>query len=140
MVIFNAMSYELLYHDFLKSGDSLRVYRDEKLIFASSEKMLLPLLSYIREFGHSDDGIVVFDKIAGNAAALLLVVAGCGEIYSPLGSRLAATTFEVFGIKYHIQNVVPYITRPGTDIMCPMEQRSINKTPDSFYDELKVIE
>jgi hypothetical protein len=35
---------------------------------------------------------------------------------------------------------VPYITRPGTDIMCPMEQRSINKTPDSFYDELKVIE
>jgi hypothetical protein len=134
------MSYESLFDDFLNSGDTLRVYRDEKLVFSSSEKMLLPLLHYIREMGNNPELVVVFDKIIGNAAALLMVIANCTEVYSPLASKLAVTSLEVYGIKYHIQNVVPFISRPGTEIMCPMEQRSINKTPDSFYAELKVIE
>ena len=134
------MSYEILFDDFLESSDSLRVYRDENLVFSSSRNMLLPLLQYIREYRDKHEPVVVFDKIVGNAAALLLVVAGCDEVYSPLGSKLAVTTLEVYGIKYHIQNTVPYITRPGTDIICPMEQRSINKRPDSFYDELAATE
>jgi hypothetical protein len=129
--------YRLLFKNFCESSNSLRVYEDERLIFSSSEKMLLPLLQYIEEMSSKHRQVVVFDKIAGNAAALLLVTAGCSEVYSPLGSELAVDTLTKHSIRYYIQKIVPFITRPGTDVMCPMEKLSIGKTPESFYNELK---
>ena len=80
--------------------------------------------------------VVIFDKIMGNAAALLSVKASCREVYSPLGSQLAITTLEKYGIKYHITEIIPCIKKPNTEEMCPMEELSINKDPDEFYETI----
>ena len=128
-----------LFHDFLISGDTLQVYEGSNLIFASEKDRLLPLLEYIDTCGSDHQQVVIFDKIMGNAAALLAVKAGCQEVYSPLGSQLAITTLDKHRIRYHLTEIVPYILRSDGEDMCPMEKLSIDKDPEEFYQAIRNI-
>ncbi len=125
------------FNEFLSSGDTLRVYEDDQLTFSSNKDRLLALLEYIGWFVPRYQPVVIFDKIMGNAAALLSVKAGCREVYSPLGSQLAVKTFDKYDIKYHITEIIPYIQKPDRQNMCPMEKLSINKEPEEFYEVIK---
>ncbi len=119
--------------DFLASGDSLKVYEADKLIFASEKAGLLPLLEYIDRFSSRYRQVRIFDKIMGNGAALLSVLTNCQEVYSPLGSQLALSTLDKYHISYHITNVVPYILKTPGGEMCPMEKLSLHKDPEEFH-------
>ncbi len=130
------MDFQELYRDFLASADTLRLYRDGALAFASAKERLLPLYEYLNAGGELPP-VVVFDKIMGNAAALLTVLARGHEVFSPLGSQLGIATLEAKGIAYHLDKTVPFILRPDGVNMCPMEELSIGKTPQEFYEELK---
>ena len=127
------------FSEFLNSGDTLRVYEGDQLIFSSIKDRLLPLLKYIDRFIPRHRQVVIFDKIMGNAAALLSVKAGCQEVYSPLGSQLAVKTLDKYGIKYYLTKIVPYIQKAGGQDMCPMEKLSIDKGPEEFYEVIKNI-
>ena len=81
--------------------------------------------------------VVIFDKITSNAAALLSVKANGREVYSPLGSQIAVSTLEKYGIRYHLNEIVPYIQKPGQEEMCPMEKLSLGKGPEEFYSAVK---
>ena len=131
--------YTPLFNEFLASDDTLQVYKDSKLLFSSDKDGLLPLLEYIDRFAPYHQQVVVFDKIMGNAAALLSVEAGCQEVYSPLGSQLAVKTLEKYGIKYHITKIIPYIQQPDGKDMCPMEKLSLDKGPEEFYEVIRSI-
>lgn len=124
---------EQLFEDFLNGSDTLRVYEDEKLVFSSAKERLLPLLEYIDKYPVISSKVVIFDKVMGNAAALLSIKAGVKEVYSPLGSQLAVNTLDKYHIKYYISEIVPYIQRPDREDMCPMEHLSIGKEPEEFY-------
>ena len=119
------------------SYDTFRVYKGSKLFFVSNRGGLLPLCEYIKSFVPHHRLVVVFDKIMGNAAALLCVKATCLEVYSPLGSRLAVKTLDKYGIRYHFTKIVPYIQQPHSEEMCPMETLSIDKGPDEFYEIMR---
>ena len=126
-----------LFRAFLASDDTLRVYEDGTLVYSSKKDRLLPLLDYIAGRGAGGRPVTVFDKIMGNAAALLAIRAGCREVYSPLGSDLAVRTLDAYGVRHHLTRTVPFIIRDdGTDL-CPMEQLSIGKGPEDFYLALK---
>ena len=129
--------HQYFFSEFLGSGDTLRVYEDDRLIFSSDKDRLLALLEYLGRFVSYYQPVVIFDKIMGNAAALLSVKAGCREVYSPLGSQLAVKTLNKYDIKYHITEIVPYIQKPDEADMCPMEKLSINKEPEEFYQVMK---
>ena len=131
--------YSSLFDEFLVSSDTLRVYKDDALLFSSSKDRLLPLLEYIDRAAPYHQQVVIFDKVMGNAAALLSVKVSCQEVYSPLGSQLAVKTLDKYGIKYHITEVVPYIQKPNEEDMCPMEKLSINKAPEEFYEVIRNI-
>lgn len=124
--------------EFRVSGHTLRVYEGNQLIFSSSQERLLPLLEYIDRLAARHQQVVIFDKLMGNAAALLSIKAGCREVYSPLGSQFAVKTLEKYGIKYHLAEIVPYIQRPDGREMCPMEKLSIDKEPEEFYEAISV--
>ena len=128
----------LLFSKFLASDDTLRVYEGDRLIFASNEDRLLPLLEYIDSFTDCLQPVVIFDKIMGNAAALLVVKAGGQEVYSPLGSQVAVLTLDKHGIKHSLSEIVPYIQMPGGG-GCPMEKLSLDKGPEEFYEIMKGI-
>jgi hypothetical protein len=131
--------YTDLFSAFLASDDTLRIYQDETLVFSSEKDQLLPLMEFIvlQQKDSVQQPVAVFDKIMGNAAALLAVKVNCREVYSPLGSELAVRTLERYGIEYHLSEIVPYIQRPDGKCICPMEQLSINKEPEEFYREMK---
>ncbi len=131
--------YTGLFNQFLVSGDSLQIYKGDQLLFSSNKDRLLPLLEYIDRFAPCHQKVVVFDKIMGNAAALLSVEANCQEVYSPLGSQLAIKTLDKYGIQYCLTKIVPYIQKPDGEDMCPMEKLSINKEPEEFYQVIKNI-
>jgi len=126
--------YACLFNDFLISGETFRVYKGSKLLFTSNGGGLLPLCEYIDRFNPYHHGTVAFDKIMGNAAALLCVKATCLEVYCPLGSQPAVKTLDKYGIIYHFTQIVPYIQQLHSEEMCPMETLSIDKSPDEFYE------
>ena len=125
------------FSEFLLSSDSLWVFKGNSIIFRSSKEGLLPLLDYIEQFAPCRDSVRIFDKIMGNAAALLSIKAGCREVYSPFGSELAVKTLSNYGIKYHILEIVPHIQNRSKEGMCPMEKLSLGKNPDDFYELLR---
>jgi len=122
-----------LFSEFITHHNRLQVYKGNRLIFASDKDRLLPLLEYISEFADIHHQVTIFDKIVGRAAALLFVKANCMEVYSPLGSELAAEAMSQYGIKYHLMEIVPYINRMNQNDMCPMEKLALNKDPEEFY-------
>ena len=122
-----------LIKEFLISKDSLWVYKNGKLLFSSRRDGLLPLLEYINMFSTGYTDVEVFDKVIGNAAALLCIKANCCEVYSPVASQLAVKTLYKHGIKYHLDCIVPYIKQKSSEEMCPMERLSIDKNSDEFY-------
>ena len=124
--------YETLYDDFISSTDTLRVYTDGKLLFSSEKDGLLPLVEYL-DTSDRLENVVIMDRVTGNAAALLSVLAGCIEIYSPLGSEIATGTLDKYSIPYHFGETVPYIQRPNSEQMCPMEKLSLEKDSEEFY-------
>lgn len=121
------------FQSFLNDNDSLHVYYDNNLIYSSKKDGLLPLLEYIQNNNSINNPVIIFDKIAGNAAALLAIKAGCNKIYSPLASQLAINTLNKYDIKYHFLHVIPYIQKIGHTDICPMEKLSLNKEPEEFY-------
>lgn len=131
--------YTDLLSEFELSRDTLRVYEDCRLVFSSTRDRVIPLLEYIDSLASHHNHEIIFDKIMGNAAALLCVKVGCQEVYSPLGSQLAIDTLEKYGIKYHLTEIVPYIQKASGEEMCPMENLSQNKTPEEFYQAIKKI-
>ena len=127
-----------LFNEFLTGDDTLRVYKDDRLIYNSNKDGLQPLLEYIDRFTHYRQ-VVIFDKIIGNAAALMSIKASCREVYSPLGGRIATKTLDKYNITNHISEIVSYIRESdGTD-MCPMEKLSIDTEPEEFYEVIRGI-
>jgi hypothetical protein len=132
------MTYQDLYKVFLTSSDTLRIYREEKLVFSSQKDRLLPLMEYIKEQHHTGlQSVTIFDRIMGNAAACLAVKANGKEVYSPLGSELGIKTLKQHNIIYHLDKIVPYIIRDDGKDMCPMEKLSMDKKPEEFYQDMK---
>ena len=127
-----------LFHDFLASEDTLWVYSGDRLLFTSAKDGLLPLLDYIDELAPYEAGVTVFDRVVGNAAALLLVKAAGRKVYSPLGSELAARTLDNYAVEYHFAEAVPYICNCSRQDMCPMEKLSLDKNPEEFYELMKL--
>jgi hypothetical protein len=128
---------EDLFSAFMSSDDTLRIYKDGALVFSSKKDRLLPLMEYIATRQIGQEPVTVFDKMMGNAAALLAIKINAGEVYSPMGSELAAKTLDAYGIKYHLTEIVPRILRPDGQGLCPMEQLSIGQQPEQFYQEMK---
>ena len=129
----------LLFREFLESQDTLCVLDGDEKLFTSKEGVLLPLLEYIDRFSHLHPQVTILDKTVGNAAALLSIKVGATEVYSPLGSKLAADTLSRYQREYHFTKVVPFIlARNGRD-MCPMEKLSLSEdmSPDKLYQSVK---
>jgi len=122
-----------LFKQFLVSSNTLWAYKGDKLLFISSKHGLQPLFEYVDKGAPFQGKIKIFDKVVGNAAALLMVKAKCKEIYSPLASELALKTLRRYNIQYHIHSTTPYIQNREGEDMCPMEKLSLAKNPEEFY-------
>jgi hypothetical protein len=118
--------------EFSGGRDTLRIYRRDELIFSSQKDGLEPFLDYIAASPTAAE-VTVLDRVTGNAAALLAILARAVTVYGLVGSRYAARTLEDHGVDYHFGVTVPSIQRADGAGICPMEQLSLGKTPAEFY-------
>jgi len=123
--------------EFLKSKDTVCILKDDKVIFSSQKERLAPLMEYAANFATYEKDVTVFDRVVGNAAALLLKKILCCEVFSQLGSENAVRTLNSFGIKYHFNETVPCIEDDSRQNICPMEKMSLGKSPEEFYQTMK---
>jgi len=128
---------ETRYKQFLKSKDSLRIFEGATLIFSSQKDRLVPLMEFIEKRNPNSSDLIVFDRVIGNAAALLLTKIPCKEVYSPLGSAMAVVTLKNAGIESHFDETVDCIKDNSGENMCPMEKLSQGKTADEFHTAMK---
>lgn len=124
------------FESFLNSGDAIWIIGADGIIFQSQRQGIAPLLSYIHQTPPSEE-VIIFDKVTGNAAALLMKKALCREVFSSIGSEPAAATLREFGITSHFTETVPYIINREGSGMCPFETMSLGKSPDEFYERVK---
>ncbi len=135
----NAFSIRKDFEQFAESDDTLRVYRQGRLLFSSKRDRVVPLLEYIDSGEPANGPAIIFDKVMGNAAALLSVKARASEVYSPLGSQLGAQTLVKHGIRFHFKKTIPFILKDDSQDMCFMEKLSMDKGPEDFYSAIKAI-
>lgn len=122
--------------EFTGGRDTLRVYHRGELVFSSEKDRLEPFLDYLTSSPTAAD-LTVIDRVTGNAAALLAILAGAVTVYGLVGSQHAARTLAAHGVEYEFGVTVPSIQRADGGGICPMEQLSLGKTPAEFYAELR---
>ena len=116
---------------------SLRVMRNDAVLFESEHGGIKPLLDCVQSLGEQLHGATVVDKVIGTAAAKLCIVAGVKRVFAITASEPALAILRHAGIAYFAQMVVPRIlNRAGTDL-CPFEKLSAQyEEPVKFYEAL----
>jgi hypothetical protein len=112
--------------------DSPRAKRLKRELSPSEKDRLEPFLDYIATPPVAGE-VTVLDRVTGNAAALLAILAGAVTVYGLVGSEYAARTLTARGVDYEFGTTVPSIQRADGGGICPMEQLSLGKTPEEFY-------
>ena len=125
------------FNEFVRSEDTVRISKGDRIIFASREERLVPLMKYAMSHVPYEKDVVVFDRVVGNAVALLLKKIMCRKVFSPLGSDKAINTLDSSGIEYQFSKTVPYIKNNKGQDMCPMEKLSAGKSSEEFFQILR---
>ena len=105
---------------YLVDGGYTCVARKDGQVYTSTERGVKPLLTWL-DSSMDLRGFSVADKVIGNGAAMLYVLLGVKEIYTPVISVQAKTTLDAHGIHNYFDVCVDeIINRAGTG-PCPME-------------------
>lgn len=106
----------------VEHGFSVVIVKNGALLYSDANARLLPLVKGLLLLGDAAAGSSVADKVLGRAAAMFLVQAKVGEVFSPLMSAGALSIFEGAGIRASYENLVPQILNQSKEKPCPMEQ------------------
>jgi hypothetical protein len=115
-------NYNLNY--FTNKSWSLVLIKDGKIIYKSEDQGLKPLVFCLKTHREEMRGSIVFDKIIGRAAAMLLVYGKIEEVWTPIISEGGLEYLQKNKIKVICQNKVKNILNKKGDDLCPMEKMS----------------
>jgi len=113
---------------------SLIITQDNREIFSSHSKWLYPLFEledFLSENSFSPDHLILTDKIAGKAAAFLIVRLGFRRVHIHLISEGAVAVFEQFQVEFTYDEMVPKIQCKTEDIV------SVNQSVDTVWQMLR---
>jgi len=117
---------------FEKTNWTFVLIKNGKIIYRSKKERLLPLLFCLKNNPGRLKNAVVFDKIVGRAAALLMIYGKIKSVMTPTISRSAVKELEKHKIKVEYKTITGKIMNKAGDDLCPMEKLSKNKKPGEF--------
>ncbi len=119
--------------DTLKKENLSCVICKDKCVYKSTKRGVAPIMELIKN-GTQLNGFSVADRVIGKAAAMLFVLAGVREVYSPIMSEPAIEVFTANKINFVFDKSVPFIINRKGDGQCPMEQavKDISNPKDAF--------
>lgn len=123
--------------NFSKSAWNLIIYDNKTIIFQSKARGLKPLIIFIKKFNRKFNYLLVFDKIVGRAAALLLVYIKTSQVYTPIISKNGALVLKKYKISFEAEKRVKYIMGKASKAMCQWEILAKNQTPKKFWQLVK---
>lgn len=124
---------------FVKSGLSLAVCRDDAMIFSSNGDGLEPLVKYLYQHGATKAGVVVFDKLVGRAAALLITLLTPKSVHAGAVSDSGAEVIDNCQIPFETKRRVKYLTDVASEGGCRWEKMAIGKTAEELLSELRAV-
>ena len=117
---------------------SFVLINQSQIIYKSKSRGLKPLIFCFKNYRQQMRGAMVFDKVVGRAAALILVVAGVARVEAPLICAEAIKILRAKKIEVgYIKKVKNILNRTGNDL-CPMEKLSAGKTIKEFKKDLNL--
>ncbi len=111
----------------LKSENHTCVLCKGETVISSDKRGVAPLLQWL-ETGVDLKDFSVADKVVGKGAAMLYVLLGVKEIYSPVMSECAGETLKSFNISFSCDTMVPRIINRTGDGLCPIESAVKDET------------
>ena len=124
------------YIKFLKEGGSLLVVKDNEIIFESKDNYLEPLIECVGKYKDLMAGAWAYDKLLGNAAALLFVYAKVKGVYSLTGSKAGIETLKKHDIDCVVEKTIDCVLNDQGNDLCPMERLVSGKSPQEFYQQV----
>jgi hypothetical protein len=129
--------WQLKIEQLLKDNFSLRIEKQNRLLFESAETMLKALFHCVKEQPVMMKNATVIDKVTGLAAAYLCIVGEVKEIYTVLASDKAIQKLAQHKIVIKARQTVPQILNKDKSAPCPMEQMAYScGSAAEFLDKL----
>ena len=101
---------------------SFVIIKQNRIIYKSKLAGLKPLIYCIKKYQTEMRDSIVYDKIIGKAAAILIASAGVREVWTPTISKAGRAYLSKNNVKIAYKDIVNCIrNRSGNDI-CPMEK------------------
>lgn len=122
---------------FSKSAWNLIIYDNKTIIFQSKARGLKPLIIFIKKSDRKYKNLVVYDKIIGRAAALLLAYIKTSKVYTPIISHVGILVLKKYKISFEAEKRVKYIMGKASKAMCQWEILAKNQTPKKFWQLVK---
>ncbi|MDO8340093.1 MAG: DUF1893 domain-containing protein [Candidatus Burarchaeum sp.] len=120
------------------SAPSLQVFKAGKLAFSSEEAGLKPLAHLFFTKPSLLRGSSVYDKVVGEAAARIFILAKVAKVHAGTASKRALERLHHAGILVMAAREVEIICNAKHSAMCPMEKLSGEHAEDKkFVEALK---
>lgn len=122
---------------FRSSRWTLVILSEGRIVFKSRARAISPLVRYLKSGPGQSDDLVIYDKYIGRAAALLMVLIGPAEVYTPVISEGGREVLQQYGLLFHADRTVKYLMGEASQEMCKWERASLGKTPEQFREEVR---
>jgi len=123
--------------EFIESDLSLLAYSDGKCLFESRGSDLIPLLKLLEQKIDSQNGLVLFDRYIGRAAALLMTLIHPTMIYCRIISQGGAEVLHQHNMHFESRQQVAFLMGVTSDEMCRFEKMAHNKNAEELLKALK---
>jgi hypothetical protein len=123
--------------EFKRNKWSFIVYKNDKIIFRSKASDLKPIITFFKTTKFKKSHVIVFDKIIGRAAALLLSLIKPKEIRTLIISQSGKAVLHRMKIQFIAIKKVRYVMKFGSKKLCLWEKLAKNQTPLQFWNLVK---
>lgn len=123
--------------EFLASPHSLCIYHGDHLAFSSAASDLRGLVEYLDGATGRVDGITIFDRYVGRAAAMLFVLAHASLVYAGVVSAGGSQFLAENNIPLIADRTVPMLTDIASADMCRWEKLSFGRSPEELLSALR---
>ncbi len=99
--------------------------KHSQVVATGTRSGISELLQTLAESPDAARGASLADKVVGKAVALIAAYTEMAQVYTPLGSELAAAVLAKYKIPFHAERTIPLIKNRQNDGLCPLERLTL---------------
>nr|ABP88210.1 hypothetical protein [Borrelia lonestari] len=108
----------------------LRLFKEHRILYSNMERGLKPLLevdNFINKYIQNKEGLEIYDKVVGKAAAVIIYNIGFQNVHAGVISQVAKDFLESKGIKVSFKRLVEKINDKTDNLIESLEN------PEEIY-------